>query len=116
MSRKRNPLPYRTIENSVNKVSKTKGTAIYITDEGEWTTAFTANMSVVVNRCSSRAAELLEFMSLSRFAARMQPPCNKSLRKVGNWQIVAAKNLHCFSFTSLICNRYILKKRQPYLS
>ena len=111
MSRKRNPLPYRTTEKSVNKVSKTKGNAV--TDEGEWTMEFTAHMSVVVNRCSSRAAELLEFMSLIRFAARMQPPCNKSLKKVGNWQIVAAKNLHCSSFTSLICNRCILKKTTP---
>ena len=57
-----------TIENSVIKVNKAKTTSI--TDISEWTTAFSAYMGVLISKFPHRASELLEYMSLIRYAAR----------------------------------------------
>lgn len=57
-----------TVENSVIKVNKAKVTSI--TDIAEWTTAFTAYMGVVIRKFPHRASELLEYMSLIRYAAK----------------------------------------------
>ena len=57
-----------TLENSVIRVKK--ATATSITNIEEWTSAFTAYMSVVISKLPSRAAELLEYLSLIRYAAK----------------------------------------------
>lgn len=57
-----------TLENSVIRVNKTKATSI--TDIEEWTSAFTAYMSVIISTYPPRAAELLEYLSLIRYAAK----------------------------------------------
>ena len=57
-----------TLENSVIKVNKAKATSI--TDITEWTTAFTAYMGVIISKFPHRASELLEYMSLIRYAAK----------------------------------------------
>ena len=57
-----------TLENSVIRVKK--ATATSITNIEEWTSAFTAYMSVVISKHPSRAAELLEYLSLVRYAAK----------------------------------------------
>ena len=57
-----------TLANSVIRVNKTRATSI--TDIEEWTTAFTAYMSVIINKFPSRSAELLEYLSLIRYAAK----------------------------------------------
>ena len=57
-----------TLQNSVIKVNKAKATSI--TDITEWTTAFTAYMGVIISKFPHRASELLEYMSLIRYAAK----------------------------------------------
>ena len=57
-----------TLENSVIRVNKAKATSI--TNIEEWTSAFTAYMSVIISKHPSRAAELLEYLSLIRYAAK----------------------------------------------
>ena len=57
-----------TLENSVIKINKAKATST--TDITEWTTAFTAYMGVLISKFPHRASELLEYMSLMRYAAR----------------------------------------------
>ena len=57
-----------TVENSVIKVNKAKATSI--TDIAEWTTAFTAYMGAIISKFPHRASELLEYMSLIRYAAK----------------------------------------------
>ena len=57
-----------TLENSVIKINKAKATSI--TDITEWTTAFTAYMGVLISKFPHRASELLEYLSLTRYAAR----------------------------------------------
>ena len=57
-----------TVENSIIKVNKAKTTSI--TDISEWTTAFSAYMGVLISKFPHRASELLEYMSLIRYAAR----------------------------------------------
>ena len=57
-----------TVENSVIKVNKAKTTSI--TDISECTTAFSAYMAVLISKFPHRASELLEYMSLIRYAAR----------------------------------------------
>ena len=57
-----------TLENSVIKINKTKATSII--DITEWTTAFTTYMGVLISKFLHRALELLEYMSLIRYAAR----------------------------------------------
>ena len=57
-----------TLENSVIRVNKAKATSI--TNIEEWTSAFTASMSVIISKHPSRAAELLEYLSLIQYAAK----------------------------------------------
>ena len=57
ISRTRNRSPYYTIENSIINLR-------------ECITASTAYMSVAANKYSSRATELLEYMSLIRYASK----------------------------------------------
>ena len=57
-----------TLENSVIKINKAKATST--TDITEWTTAFTAYMGVLISKFPHRASELLEYLSLTRYAAR----------------------------------------------
>ena len=49
-------------------VSKAKATSIANTEQ--WTSTFTAYMSVIISKHLSRAAELLEYLSLIRYAAK----------------------------------------------
>ncbi|PFX32395.1 hypothetical protein AWC38_SpisGene2794 [Stylophora pistillata] len=56
-----------TLENSVIKTNKAKATSR--TDLTEWTTAFTSYMGVLISKFPHRASELLEYMSLIRYAA-----------------------------------------------
>lgn len=58
-----------TVENSVIKLSHAKKTTS-ITDVEEWTSAFSAYMSVIISKSPDRASELLEYMSLVRYAAK----------------------------------------------
>ena len=55
-----------TLENSVIKINKAKATST--TDITEWTTAFTAYMGVLISKFPHRASELLEYLSLTRYA------------------------------------------------
>ena len=57
-----------SLENSVIRVNKAKATSI--TNIEEWTSAFTAYMSVIISKHPNRAAELLEYLSLIRYAAK----------------------------------------------
>ena len=61
-----------SLENSVVKVSKkSKQTASTpITDIEQWTTAFTSYMSVLIDKLPTRSQELLQYVSLIRYAAR----------------------------------------------
>ena len=80
------------MENSVIRVNKAKATSI--TNIEEWASAFTAYMSVIISKQPNRAAELLEYLSLTRYAAkyhrgigwcvydvkfRQKAPANKSI-------------------------------------
>ena len=82
-----------TLENSVIRVNKVKATSI--TNIEEWTSAFTSYMSVIISKHPTRAAELLEYLSLIRYAAnyhrglgwcvydvkfRQKAPANKFLK------------------------------------
>ena len=60
-----------SLENSVVKVSKkSKQTASTpITDIEQWTTAFTSYMSVLIDKLPTRSQELLQYVSLIRYAA-----------------------------------------------
>ena len=58
-----------TVENSVIKLSHAKKTTS-ITNIEEWTSAFSAYMSVIISKSPDRASELLEYMSLIRYAAK----------------------------------------------
>ena len=57
-----------TVENSVIRINKAKASSI--TNIEEWTSAFTAYMSVIISKHPNRAAELLEYLSLTRYAAK----------------------------------------------
>ena len=57
-----------TLQNSVIRVLQAKATSI--TNIEEWTLAFTAYMCVIISKHPSRAAELLEYLSLIRYAAK----------------------------------------------
>ena len=57
-----------TLENSVIRVNKAKATSI--TNIDEWTSAFTSYMSVIISKHPTRAAELLEYLSLIYFGAK----------------------------------------------
>lgn len=58
-----------SLENSVIKLNKTKPTAI--TNIEQWTTAFTSYMSVLTQKFPQRSQELLQYLSLVRYAARV---------------------------------------------
>jgi len=62
-----------SLENSVVKVSKKSKptTSSSITDIEQWTTAFTSYMSVLIDKFPSRSQELLQYISLIRYAARV---------------------------------------------
>ena len=47
-----------------------KAKATSITHIGEWTSAFTAYMRVIISKHPRHAAELLEYLSLIRYAAK----------------------------------------------
>ena len=57
-----------TVDNSVIKLSHTNKTTT-ITNIEEWTSAFSAYMSITINKSRERANERLEYMSLIRYAA-----------------------------------------------
>ena len=57
-----------TVENSVIKVNKAKTTSV--TDISEWTTVLSAYMGVLLSKFPHRTSELLEYVSLIRFAAK----------------------------------------------
>lgn len=61
-----------TLENSTVKVTKKKNSGqSKITDIEQWTTAFTTYMSVFTHKYPLRAQELLQYLSLIRYAARV---------------------------------------------
>jgi len=60
-----------TLENSTVKVSKKKTNSARITDIEQWTTAFTSYMSVFTHKYPLRAQELLQYLGLIRYAARV---------------------------------------------
>ena len=59
-----------TLENSVLKVKKSSHCVARITEIEPWTTAFSTYMSVLTHKFPHRAQELLQYMSLIRYAAR----------------------------------------------
>ena len=77
-----------TLENSVIKINKAKATSI--TDITEWTTAFTAYMRVLISKFPHRASELLEYMSLMRYAARYHRGLGWCVYDIKFWQKAAA--------------------------
>jgi hypothetical protein len=60
-----------TLENSVIKAKKASQPSARITEIQQWTTAFTVYMSVMTHQYPGRAQELLQYMSLSRHAAKI---------------------------------------------
>ena len=101
-----------TVENSVIRVNKAK--AISITNIEEWTLAFTAYMSVIISQHPNHAAELLEYLSLIRYAAkyhrglgwcvydvkfRQKTAANKSILWSVSRQPIMAENVYCLPFT-----------------
>jgi len=60
-----------TLDNSIVRVSKKAQTTISITEIEEWTTAFTTYMSVFTHKFPQRPQELLQYLSLIRYAARV---------------------------------------------
>ena len=101
-----------TLENSVIRVNKAKATSI--TNIDEWTSAFTSYMSVIISKHPTRAAELLEYLSLIRYGAkyhrglgwcvydvkfRQKAAANKSIK----WSVIDSqlwlKNVYCCPFT-----------------
>ena len=60
-----------TLDNSVVRVSKKGKTSTSITEIDQWTTAFTTYMSVFTQKFPLRSQELLQYLSLIRYAARV---------------------------------------------
>lgn len=60
-----------TLDNSVVRVSKKAKTSTSITEIEQWTTAFTTYMSVFTHKFPQRSQELLQYLSLIRYAARV---------------------------------------------
>lgn len=60
-----------SLDNSVIKVSKKSGASTSITDIEQWTTAFTTYLSVFSDKFPLRSQELLQYLSLIRYAARV---------------------------------------------
>ena len=77
-----------TLENAIIKVNKAKATSI--TDITEWTTAFTAYMGVIISKFPHRASELLEYMSLIRYAAKYHRGLGWCVYDIKFWQKAAA--------------------------
>ena len=80
--------PGLSLDDSVVKVSrKSKPTATTsITNIEQWTTAFTSYMSVLIHKFPTRWQELLQFVSLIRYAARAHkglawPICDLKFRQ-----------------------------------
>lgn len=63
-----------------------------ITNIEEWTTAFTAYMTVIIDEHPIRAAELLEHLSLIRYAAKYHRGLGWSVYDIKFHQEAAAKN------------------------
>ena len=60
-----------SLENSVIKVSKKTKASTSITDIEQWTNAFTTYLSVFTDKFPLRSQELLQYLSLIRYAARV---------------------------------------------
>ncbi|KAK3753047.1 hypothetical protein QZH41_010019 [Actinostola sp. cb2023] len=60
-----------SLDNSVIKVVKRRATTAAITEIEQWTTAFTVYMSVFTVKYPLRAQELLQYVTLVRYAARV---------------------------------------------
>ena len=60
-----------SLENSVIKVLKKTKASTSITDIEQWTNAFTTYLSVFTDKFSLRSQELLQYLSLIRYAARV---------------------------------------------
>ena len=60
-----------TLDNSVVRVAKKSKSASSITDIEQWTTAFTSYMSIFTHKFPQRSQELLQYLSLIRYAARV---------------------------------------------
>ena len=60
-----------SLENSVIKVSKKTKAYTSITDIEQWTNAFTTYLSVFTDKFPLRSQELLQYLSLIRYAARV---------------------------------------------
>ena len=60
-----------TLDNSVVRVSKKAKTSTCITEIEQWSTAFTTYMSVFTHKFPLRSQELLQYLSLIRYAARV---------------------------------------------
>lgn len=58
-----------TLDNSVVRVSEKVKTSTSITEIEQWTTAFTTYMSVFTQTFPQRSQELLQYLSLIRYAA-----------------------------------------------
>ena len=60
-----------SLDNSVIKVSQKTKPSTSITDIEQWTTAFTMYLSVLIDKFPFRSQELLQYLSLIRYAARV---------------------------------------------
>ena len=60
-----------SLDNSVVRVSKKAKMSTSITDIEQWTTAFTTYMSVFTQKFPQRSQELLQYLSLIRYGARV---------------------------------------------
>ncbi|XP_068679868.1 uncharacterized protein [Montipora foliosa] len=60
-----------SIENSVVTVTKNRKASSTITDVEQWTTAFTIYLRVLTHKFPHRSQELLHYLSLIRYAARV---------------------------------------------
>ena len=60
-----------SLENSVIKVSKKTKASTSITDTEQWTNAFKTYLSVFTDKFPLRSQELLQYLSLIRYAARV---------------------------------------------
>ena len=94
----------QTLENSVIRVNKAKATSI--TNIEEWTSTFAAYMSVIISKHPSRAAELLEYLSLIRYAAKYHRGVGWCVYDVQFRQKAAANK---FIIRSIIDNQLWLK-------
>ena len=114
-----------SLENSVVKVSKkSKPTAsTSITDIEQWTTAFTSYMSVLIDKFPTRSQELLQYVSLIRYAARVHKGLGwasydfkfrqkASVNKSINWSVVDTQLWLTISTVSPA----ILKEEYPLFS